>query len=119
MLCMSISSQLTLSLTLKDRATRSPVRLDEVIVRCKNTVDVILRQNHPHVVTRKLGRQHFRCALEAVVGKLAMTCRKPAVSEETRRDGVNKAKDRNMYTRFKVTRGREREWRELRGREKG
>lgn len=66
-----------LSLTFKDRATRSPVRLDEVIVRRKNTVDVILRQHHPHVVTRKLGCQDFRGALKAVVGKLAMTCQKP------------------------------------------
>lgn len=75
----------TVPLTLKDRATRSPVRLDEVIVRRKNAVDVILRQNHPHVVTRKLGRQHFRGALKAVVGELAVTCRKPDKEETTSR----------------------------------
>lgn len=71
-------------LTLKDGATRSPVRLHEVVVRCKHTVDVILRQHHPYVVARELRCQHSGSALEAVVGKLAMACRKPTAVKDQR-----------------------------------
>lgn len=90
-----IQSERAVPLTLKDRATRSPVRLDEVVVRRKNAVDVILRQHHPHVVTQKLACQHSCGAFKAVVRKLAITCRKPAVEkrkkkQETRWDEVKK-----------------------------
>lgn len=103
------------SLTLKDRATRSPVRLDEVVVRRKNAVDVILRQHYPHVMTRKLSCQHVGGALKAVVGKCAMTCRKPAVEEKRKQNKIGPAgskKEEKRYTQRNLLTNT-REWSEL------
>lgn len=44
------------TLTLKNRATRVPIRFDEVVIRRKNAVDASLRKHYPHRVSRELVR---------------------------------------------------------------